>query len=346
MELEDGVGNEADAYVLLGACPSECLDFEAPPGKLVIRVGGSRMDGWDVPEADLPRAVARELASLLGKGAGREKAEERGGNVETKDGQADLVVQNLGDGILSLAMNRPGAMNALDGRAISGLKDAFRDCASDRGVKVVLLTGKGKAFVAGADLSQLAGFGPKEAAAFSRRGYELFEIVESLPQPVVAVINGFALGGGLELAMACDFRLAGAGVQMGLPEVLLGIIPGFGGTQRLKSLVGLARARDLVCSGRRITAEEAIAWGLVDRVFPAEQLWEESVAFARELAAKSASALEQAKRVLNGTRGVTLEEGLRVENEAFSRCFEHPDSREGIRAFLEKRRPEFGKAWQ
>ena len=310
----------------------------------MVRVGGSRTDGWDVPEAELPMAVAMRLASLLGKAEGREKAEERGVNVETREGQADLVVQNLGDGILSLEMNRPGAMNALDGGAIKGLKDAFRDCASDRGVKVVLLTGKGKAFVAGADLSQLAGFGPKEAAAFSRQGYELFEIVESLPQPVVAVINGFALGGGLELAMACDFRLAGAGVQVGLPEVLLGIIPGFGGTQRLKSLVGLARARDLVCSGRRLGAEEALSWGLVDRVFPAERLWEESVSFAGELAKKSASSLEQAKRVLNATRNLPLEEGLEVENEAFARCFEHPDSREGIRAFLEKRRPEFGKA--
>ena len=137
----------------------------------MVRVGGSRTDGWDVPEAELPMAVAMRLASLLGKAEGREKAEERGVNVETREGQADLVVQNLGDGILSLAMNRPGAMNALDGGAIKGLKDAFRDCASDRGVKVVLLTGKGKAFVAGADLSQLAGFGPKEAAAFSRQGY-------------------------------------------------------------------------------------------------------------------------------------------------------------------------------
>ena len=272
--------------------------------------------------------------------------EERDGNVETREKQADLVVERLGDGILALAMNRPETMNALDGNLLRSLEDAFRECASDRGVKVVLLTGKGKAFVAGADLSQLAGFGPKEAAAFSRQGYELFRIVESLPQPVVAVINGFALGGGLELAMACDFRFAGAGVQVGLPEVLLGIIPGFGGTQRLKSLVGLARARDLVCSGRRIGPEEALAWGLLDRVFPAELLWQESVSFAGELAKKSASALAQAKRVLNATRNLPLEEGLEVENEAFSRCFEHPDSREGIRAFLEKRRPEFGKAWK
>ena len=264
--------------------------------------------------------------------------------METREEQPDLIVERLGEGVVALCMNRPKAMNALDSRVLCELKGAFRDCASDPSVKVVLLTGKGKAFVAGADISALADFAPGQAAAFSRDGYELFEIVESLPQPVVAVINGFALGGGLELAMACDFRLAGAGAQMGLPEVLLGIIPGFGGTQRLKSLVGLARARDLIFSGRRVGADEALAWGLVDRVFPAEQLWEESVSFARELATKSASALEQAKRVLNGTRGVTLEEGLRVENEAFSRCFGHPDSKEGMRAFLEKRRPEYGKA--
>ncbi|MDT8284695.1 MAG: enoyl-CoA hydratase-related protein, partial [Thermovirgaceae bacterium] len=178
---------------------------------------------------------------------------------------------------------------------------------------------------------------------FSRSGYELFDLMEEIPQPILAVINGFALGGGLELALACDFRFAGEGVRLGFPEVLLGIIPGFGGTQRLVAAAGASRAKEMIFTGNKVDASTALAWGLVDRVFPEGRLWDESAAFAADLATRSQSALSQAKRVLNSTRNLPIQEGLRIENQAFSRCFEHPDSREGIRAFLEKRRPEFGK---
>ncbi|MDO9508469.1 MAG: enoyl-CoA hydratase-related protein [Thermovirgaceae bacterium] len=263
--------------------------------------------------------------------------------MESLNEKNSLLVEDIGSGVLVLTINSPRTLNALDGQILQDLKGAFGVCAKDPKVRVVLLTGKGKAFVAGADISALSDFTPEQAAGFSRNGCELFDLMEKIPQPIVAVINGFALGGGLELALACDFRFAAEGAKLGLPEILLGIIPGFGGTQRLVSVAGASRAREMIFTGRRLDAAEALACGLVDRVLPAERLLDESKAFAMELATRSQSALAQAKWVLNSTRNLSLQEGLMLENQAFSRCFEHKDSREGIRAFLEKRKPEFGK---
>ena len=263
--------------------------------------------------------------------------------MESSSGKNSLLVEDVGGGVLALAINSPQTLNALDGQILQHLKDVLSAFAKDPKVRVVLLTGKGKAFVAGADISALSNFAPEQAAEFSRNGYELFDLMERMPQPIVAVINGFALGGGLELALACDFRFAAEGAQLGFPEIFLGIIPGFGGTQRLASVAGVSRAKEMIFTGNKVDASSALACGLVDRVFPEERLWDESVAFAKDLATRSQSALSQAKKVLNTSRNLPIQEGLRLENDAFSSCFEHPDSREGIRAFLEKRKPEFGK---
>lgn len=256
-------------------------------------------------------------------------------------GKEFLVIENVAEGVLSVAINSPRTLNALNSRIIGELKDAFRELSLRPDVRAVILTGKGKAFVAGADISQLSGFTPGEASAFSNSGYELFQLIEEMSQPVVAVINGFALGGGLELALACDFRFAAEGAKLGLPEINLGIIPGFGGTQRLASIVGTPKAREMILTGNRVDAAWSLASGLVDRVFPEDRLWDESVAFAASLASRSSSAMSQAKKVLNLTRNYPVEKGLEIENKAFAACFDHPDSHEGIKAFLEKRKPRF-----
>jgi enoyl-CoA hydratase len=263
--------------------------------------------------------------------------------MEKTEDQHFLQLDDIGGGVISIAINSPRTLNALNGQIIGELKETFKSCGSDSGVRVIIITGRGKAFVAGADISELSGFTPEQAAAFSASGHELFDLMEDIPQPIVAAINGFALGGGLELSLACDFRFAAEGAKLGLPEVLLGIIPGFGGTQRLVSVVGLSKAREIILTGNRIDTASALACGLVDRVFQEDRLWDESLAFAKDLATRSSSALAQAKSVLNSTRNLPFREGLKVENSAFSACFEHPDSREGINAFLEKRKPEFGK---
>lgn len=252
-----------------------------------------------------------------------------------------VLVEDAAEGVLSVAINSPRTLNALNARIIGELRETFRECAARSDVSSVLLTGKGKAFVAGADISELSGLTPGEAAAFSRSGYDLFQIIEEMPQPVVAVINGFALGGGLELALACDFRFVAEGAKLGLPEISLGIIPGFGGTQRLASIVGISKAREMILTGNRFDAAWSLACGLVDRVFPEDRLWDESLSFAGLLAARSGSAMSQAKKVLNLSRNHPVEKGLEIENMAFAACFEHPDSHEGIKAFLEKRKPRF-----
>ena len=180
-------------------------------------------------------------------------------------GKEFLVIENVAEGVLSVAINSPRTLNALNSRIIGELKDAFRELSLRPDVRAVILTGKGKAFVAGADISQLSGFTPGEASAFSNSGYELFQLIEEMSQPVVAVINGFALGGGLELALACDFRFAAEGAKLGLPEINLGIIPGFGGTQRLASIVGTPKAREMILTGNRVDAAWSLASGLVDR---------------------------------------------------------------------------------
>jgi len=255
----------------------------------------------------------------------------------------NLQIQEIHKGILSIAIDSPKTLNALNMEIIGNLLESFKDAARDPDVKIILLTGKGKAFAAGADISSLVSFSPQQALDFSTRGNELMNLLEEIAKPIIAVINGFALGGGLELAMACDFRFAADNAVLGLPETLLGIIPGFGGTQRLAYIVGFPKAKELILTGRKLEASEALECGLVNRVFSKESLWDESVEFSKEMSHRSTNALALAKKTLNFTRNVPLSEGLCLENQAFYECFEHPDSKEGITAFLEKRSPEYGK---
>ena len=205
----------------------------------------------------------------------------------------------------------------------------------------VILTGSGKAFVAGADIAEMAGFTPQQAYALSRRGHAVLASIEALEVPVIAAVNGFALGGGCELAMACDVIYASEKAKFGQPEVKLGVIPGFGGTQRLSRLVGTQRARELILSGRVIGAQEALSAGLVARVVPPDELLSSSHAFIIEVASVGPRAVAVAKRLIQDGYDLPLSEANALEAKAFADCFETEDLREGMAAFLQKRRAEF-----
>ena len=214
--------------------------------------------------------------------------------------------------------------------------------AGDRALRVVVLRGAGqKAFCAGADLKERARMADAEVAAFHHGLKALLTGLEALPQPVVAALNGAALGGGLELALACDLRVAADGIELGLPEVALGIIPGAGGTQRLPRLVGVARAKDLVLTARRVGAAEALAMGLVSAVVPPERLDEEALALAARVARNAPVSLRQAKRAIDRGLHLSLHDGLDLENQLYQACLPTKDRQEALRAFAEKRPPVF-----
>jgi len=242
------------------------------------------------------------------------------------------------NGIATITLARPETLNVLDTGMLTSLGRALEELEGEGKVRTVLLTG-GKHFSAGADIREMAEKTPGEAEAFSRLGHAVFRRLETLSRPVIAAISGAALGGGCELALACDLRLAGASARFGQPEVSLGLVPGFGGTVRLGRLVGEGRARELILSGRIIEAAEAAEIGLVSRVVPDGELMERAEELAILIARKSPAALRTAKEILNGGSG--REEGLEREVRAFARCFASPDRAEGIAAFLEKRPARF-----
>jgi len=209
-------------------------------------------------------------------------------------------------------------------------------------VRVLVLTGEGeKAFVAGADIAYMVKLSPLEGREFSRGGHELLFRLENLPIPVIACVNGFALGGGTEIAMACDFIYASENAKFGQPEINLGVIPGFGGTQRLSRLVGKAMTKELCMTGVMISAQEAKEIGLVNRVFPHDKLWEETLKTANLMAGKGKVSLRAAKRCIDRGFDVDLTSGCYMEADAFALCKASPDANEGMGAFLEKRKPEF-----
>ena len=245
-------------------------------------------------------------------------------------------------GIALIAVNRPDKLNALSGAVLAELRDAFERIEKDPSIRAAILTGAGeKAFVAGADISEVATLSPAQAREFARRGQEAFRLLETSSKPSVAAINGYALGGGLELAMACTVRFAAEGAKLGQPEVKLGLIPGYGGTQRLPRLVGRGRALELLLAGEPITAAEAHRIGLVNAVVPPAQLLPYCRAWLGRVLAHAPVALALVLEAVDAGLSVGLEQGLRLEAAAFGVCAATEDCREGMRAFLEKRKPAF-----
>lgn len=240
----------------------------------------------------------------------------------------------------TVRIDRPPA-NAIDRGVSEELLAALREAGERDDVGAVVLWGGPRIFAAGADLKRMAGRGPEDVRPDVTALGEVCAALEELPKVAIAAINGFALGGGCELALACDFRVAARDAELGQPEIRLGIIPGAGGTQRLPRLVGLGRARELVYSGRRVRAEEALAIGLVDMVVPPDEVLEAAVAEARRYAAGPTRALAAAKAAFRASLRGDPDEGLRFERDAFCELFATRDAAEGIRAFLEKREPRF-----
>lgn len=246
------------------------------------------------------------------------------------------------NGVATLTFNRPKALNALNGALIDELSDALEQVCANEEIRVLILTGAGeKSFVAGADITELATFGPLQAKTFARKGQAVISKLQALPIPVIAAVNGFALGGGSEMALACDFIYASENANFGLPEISLGIIPGFGGTQRLPRLIGANLAKEMIYTGKMIPAAEAREIGIVNRVFAPEALMEEALKTARTIAAKGKVSLRAAKESINRGLDVNLATGLGIECDAFALCMASEDAKEGTAAFLEKRKAAF-----
>lgn len=245
------------------------------------------------------------------------------------------------DGIAVITLNRPEATNRLNRQMISALVQIFARLRSDESVHGVLLTGDGRHFCGGVAIEEMANLSPLEAGAFAAEGQRLMFAIESLGKPVVAAVNGAALGGGLELALACDFILAAASSTFGFPEITLGIIPGFGGTQRLPRLVGKSRAKELIMAGELIDAGEAFRIGLVNRVHRDDQLLSEACAVMRTISSRGLLSLRMAKEVIDAGVDMDLRNACLMERDAFALCFTTGDQKEGMGAFLEKRQPRF-----
>lgn len=244
------------------------------------------------------------------------------------------------DDIATITFNRPKALNAMNSETMTELRDAVLKCRDDESVKVIILTGSGdKAFVAGADISQMQAMEPREALLFMELGHDTLRLLETASKPSIAAVNGFALGGGTEISIACDMRFASEAARFGQPEILIGLIPGWGGTQRLARLVGMGRAKELVLSGEQITASRAYEIGLVNRIFPAEKLLEETRKFAMKLAGMPPFAVKMAKHAVNFGFDLALDNANRLEVECCAQCFSTRDQKEGMKAFLEKRKP-------
>jgi enoyl-CoA hydratase len=251
-----------------------------------------------------------------------------------------LIDVALEDAVALVTVDRQDAMNALDVATLTQLRDRLRQLANDESVRAVILTGAGeKAFVAGADIKYMSGLDVDAAKAWGALGHEAGRLLETMPKPSIAAINGFALGGGCELALACDIRYAATTAKLGQPEVNLGIVPGWGGTQRLARVCGVGVAKDMIFTGRLVAADEAMRIGLVNAVH--DPVLEKSRETARALAAKSPIALRAMKVLANRALGGNHEDNLAAEADAFGELFSTADAKEGLTAFVEKREPTF-----
>jgi enoyl-CoA hydratase len=252
------------------------------------------------------------------------------------------IKTELKDTILYVTIDRPKVLNALNAKTIEEIGRAFSEARDDDSIRCVIVTGAGeKAFVAGADINELATMTPLIGKQVSEKGQNVFLEIERFPKPVIAAINGFALGGGCELALACHIRIASDKAQIGLPEVTLGIIPGYGGTQRMARLLGKGKAFEMVCSGERIGAAEAEKIGLVNKVVPADQLMSAAEEMAKKIVARSPVAVRAAIEAINYGSDMPLEEGLLLEATLFGLLCATEDMKEGMKAFLEKRTANF-----
>jgi enoyl-CoA hydratase len=254
---------------------------------------------------------------------------------------SDVLIE-VTDYIGWLKINRPESLNSLNSEVVESLEDALRDLEQDPAVKVVVITGAGeKAFVAGGDIKEMAAMTPLEARAFARKGQQMIEYIEKMHKPVIAAVNGYALGGGLELALACDFIYASEKAKLGLPEVTLGVIPGFGGTQNLPRLIGPNKAKELIFSGKILPAQQAKEWGIVNEVFPAVELQAKVMEIAQAIARNGMIAVASAKDAIVSGLNMTKEDGLRYESSMFATLFATEDQNEGMQAFIAKRKAEF-----
>ena len=255
---------------------------------------------------------------------------------------SNLVRTEIKESVAVVTIDRPESLNALNSQVIQELDRAVHQLDSDKNVKVVVLTGSGeKAFIAGGDIKEMLSLDVSAAHTFSRAGQSLVLFIQEMKKAVIAAVNGYALGGGLELALACDFIYAAERARLGLPEVTLGVLPGFGGTQTLARAIGPARAKELIFSGRVLSAREALAWGLVNGVYPDQELLDQVVEIAHKIARNGSLAITSAKQAIVQGLDLSRADGVRLENDLFADLFDTADQKEGLRAFIEKRKPEF-----
>lgn len=251
----------------------------------------------------------------------------------------DYLEYTIQNDVGVLTINRPNALNALNSEVMAELGAQLKEIAASD-IRCLIITGAGeKAFVAGADIAEMKDLSPAEATRFSETGNAVMEQVERLPMPTIAAINGFALGGGCELALSCDIRIAAENASFAFPEVGLGILPGYGGVQRMARAIGLAKTKELAFTAGRIKAEEALRLGLVNNVVPAAELLAAARDMAQKIAANAPFGVRAAKKVANDSVGLTLEKATRTECDLFGQCFATEDQKEGMTAFLEKRKP-------
>jgi enoyl-CoA hydratase len=254
----------------------------------------------------------------------------------------ETLLYEKADGIGTVTINRPESLNALNGKVYSELYELFGEIEKDDEIRVVILTGSGeKAFVAGSDITEMAPQNSLEIAGFVEIARQASDRIYYLGKPVIAAINGYALGGGCELTMCCDLRICSEKARFGQPEINVGVIPGAGGTQRLARLIGMTRAKELIYTGGMIDANTALSYGLVNKVVPAESLMDEAKALAAKLLTKSGSILSLAKAAMTGGAGMSLPDALTYEAQCFALCFATEDQKEGMKAFLEKREAKF-----
>ncbi len=259
----------------------------------------------------------------------------------------ETILFTVDRGIATISFNRPKSLNALSSGLLSEFTQALDAVETDPGVRVLVLTGVGdRAFVAGADITEINTLNVLQAKLFARKGQEAVSRLQDLSIPVIAAVNGFALGGGCEMALACDFIYAAESAKFGLPEINLGIIPGFGGTQRLPRRISPGRAKEMIFTGAMISAAEAEAMGLANRVFPADELMAAVTATAATIASKGRVALRAAKQAVNTGLNVDLASGLSFEAEAFAICVASEDAKEGTDAFLNKRNAQFKGSYE